>query len=265
MDRRRPLPAALLLVMALGGLGVVRPQAVAAVSCAGQPDGDADFAGNKQSPLAHPLGTAATIQAVSFALCSGTADTFSSAWIAIEGGAVPPGYNILQIGYDKCRGGACGPTSPSNTLYYFWAYGRNPGGGCGAEIAPVPVDLGNATAGAMPRFRIERAPSTRAYHYELYIGTTLEAYKYIGDVENCWTGGSVRSSFFNEVYDLGTQSGGRVADQQDFQDVQYKTDTWYLMTRALNASCDFVDRTTQRCHTSSNDSNNYFTYDTRFP
>jgi hypothetical protein len=265
MHKFRPLLVALLGASSSFAFQASRPLSAAAVSCAGQPDGDADFNGNKQSPLAHPLGTAATIQAVSFALCSGTNDTFSSAWIAIEGGAVPPGFNILQIGYDKCRGGACGPTSPTNTLYYFWAYGRNPGGSCGAEIAPVPVDLGNASAGAMPRFKIERAPSSRAYHYELYIGATLEAYVFIGDVENCWTGGSVRSSFFNEVYDLGTQSGGRVGDQQDFQDVQYKTDTWYLMTRALNASCDYVDRTTQRCHTGSSDSNNYFTYDTRFP
>ena len=174
-----------------------------------------------------------------------------------------PGYSILQIGFDKCRGGACGPTSPQNQLYYFWAYGRNPQGACGAGIAPVPVAIAGTPSGT-PRFKIERAGADRAYHYEVLIDNVLKGYVFIGDVESCWTGGSARSSFFNEVLDLGTQSGGTSVDKQDFRDVRYKTDAWYLLTRGLGDDCDIIDRTTQRCITSTTDNNNYYTWDTRY-
>jgi hypothetical protein len=113
--------------------------------------------------------------------------------------------------------------------------------------------------------KVERAGVDLNYHYQVWIDGSVKGFKYIGDLENCWTGGTVRSLFFDEVYDFGTQSGGRVADPQDFTDVQYKTDTWHLMTRTVNASCDIVERTTQRCRTSSSDTNNFISYDTRFP
>ena len=223
----------------------------------------------RTSHSTHPKGTAASIQAKNPTLCTGSTATFSSAWVAIEGGAVPPGYNILQIGLDKCRDGtppdlACGPTSPQNTLYYFWAYGRNPNQGCGAqEIEPVPIAISGTPTGT-PRFKVERGTAAQSYAYRLYIDDVFKASKPQSDLESWWTGQTVRSSFFNEVGDANTQSGGNSTDKQDYVDVRWKTDAWYLFTRTLGANCDFIDRASQKCITSTNDSNNYYSWDTNY-
>jgi len=47
----------------LVGVGTVFPSSAQAVSCAGQPDGDADFAANNKVPGVAVYGTAATVQA----------------------------------------------------------------------------------------------------------------------------------------------------------------------------------------------------------
>jgi len=189
--------------------------------------------------------------------------TFSSAWVAIDDGGTGDRLSILQIGFDKCRD-TCDTGTAENNLYVFWAYGRNPGGPCGAEIGPVPKFLQNSPGGS-PRFKIQRAGADLAYHYELYMDNVLKAYKYIGDVDVCWPGGAIRSSTANEVFDLGTQSGGKAADRQDFIDVRYRTgNTWSLWSRTLGADCDLIQRTTQDCITSTTDSNNYYSWDTRF-
>lgn len=262
--KRRSLLTATMIAVILGGSAGL-PTTVFALSCAG---GSVSFAGNKNFSLDHPKGTASDIQAKNPSLCTGTAATFSSSWIAIEGGAVAPGYNILQIGYDKCRDSAlvlaCGDTSPQSTFYHLWAYGRNPNQGCGAQaVEPTPIFIAGTPSGT-PRFKIERGTSTQNYDYRLYINDVLKASKPQSALENCWTGGTVRSTFFNEVFDDNTQSGGNAADKQDYVDVRWKTDAWYLFTRPLGANCDTVQRASQRCITSTVDSNNYYSWDASY-
>ena len=60
---RRSVTVAALLALSLTGWSAASPRPASAVSCSGQPDGDADFNGDKQFSLSHPKGTAASIQA----------------------------------------------------------------------------------------------------------------------------------------------------------------------------------------------------------
>ena len=130
---------------------------------------------------------------------------------------------------------------------------------------PVPVRIPLAAPTGEHRFKIDYAGAPGVPRYVAYIDNDGVHDKLASDLEDCWPTGVVRSGFLNEVFDLGTQSGGRVADKQDFEDVRYKTGAWNLLTRALGATCDYQDRTTQRCITSTVDSNNYYMWDTRFP
>lgn len=260
MANRKRLTVAVGLLSLLSS-ALARPPDAAALTCAG---GAVYFNGNAQTPATDPRGMAASIQAYNPVLCSGGSAAFSSAWVALQGTTSGGLFNILQIGLDKCQAGACPSGNPVGQLYYFWAYGRNAGGPCGVAVPPVALALSGTPSGT-PRFKVERAGEELAYHYNVLIDNAIKNYVFIGDVENCWVGGAQDAVFFNEVLDNNTQSGGRFADKQDFDDARYKTGVWNLLTRTLGADCDFIDRpTTQECITSTTDSNNYYTWDSRF-
>ena len=150
-----------------------------------------------------------------------------------------------------------------NTLYYLYAYGRNPGGQCGAGIAPVPIRVQLPNPTGEHRLKIEYSSALDTY--QLFVDNVFYRNQPATDLQDCWPTGVLRSGAFNEVVDVGTQSGGRVADKQDFRDVRYKTGVWNLLARPLGDECDFEQRATQECLTSTVDSNNYYMWDTRFP
>lgn len=223
-------------------------------------------------PSPHSYGSQATIEYWNHSLCGGTAPdgAFSADWVALaRAGAY--GFNIFQIGYDKCKNGPvipddvqCGPTSPNNVLYYFWAYG-NEAGFCGQAIPPVPVFISYPPSGTHV-FKVTRGAAP-TYDYQVFIDGALKAWVYQSDVENCWDGvGSRHTEIMSEVWDAGTQSGGSKSNKQGYTDARYRTELWfYPLTRPLNAECDFTDRVSQHCNTSSVNTDDYYMYDSRFP
>ncbi len=251
----------MIIVLAATLLWIGHPQVVAASSCTGV---GSYFAGNEE-PLSSPaaLGVSMNIEEFNHSLCGGTSDSFSSDWVALEGTHAYPGYNIFQIGFDKCKLGACGPSSPENTEYYFWAYGRNPGGSCGLGIGPVAMSFGNATAGS-PFFKIQRE-SVPDYDYQAFKSGVFVRGQAKSDLEICWPGGVQDAALFTEVFDDGTQQGGSTSNKQDFTNVRYFTNTWYNLSRTLGHQCDVQQRVSGHCNTSSSSTNDYLMYDSRFP
>lgn len=246
----RTLVAATMLLTAVAA----SPPGVQGVACTGTARA---FMGVRQTPPTAPKGTAATIQKINYDLCTGSTGTFSSAWVAL----VKPTNenNIYQIGFDKCVGDQCAPTSAVNIVYAFVAYGRQ-AGACGAIMFPTPVAVSYSPVG-MPRFKIEK--TSDGLEYRAYIDNFIEDSRPSGDLDTCWSGVS-SSDVFNEVLST-SQSGGRVGDKQDFDDVRYKTGVWNLLTRPLGATCDVEQLPTQRCVTHSGTSNYFYMWDTRYP
>jgi hypothetical protein len=250
-------------------------QPALAISCG---SGATGWAGMHQNVSGGARGAQAYLEYFNEALCSGSSPTFSSYWVALVG-VYPPnglGYNIYQVGVDKCKNGDCLPPSqgggPENQPYYFYAYGREPNGPCGsAGVQPVPklAPMGNAGPGYPPRFKVERLPDPdqpNLNRYFLYIDGALQNSRPAGNLEPCWAGGPVAAQYMNEVHNAGTQSGGIVSNHQGFTDVRYRDNSyWRVFSRTAGSECDFEDFGTQECQVHSSATDDWFSWDTRFP
>lgn len=268
MHRGRIGRVALASVLAWATLAVGAPGSPTfAAACTGDPDSFADFTGMEHTPGGAVRGAQAYIEYIDHTMCGGSGDSFSSDWVAVTRSNSK--YSIYQIGFDKCKGAAC-VGNPVNTVYYFFAYGR-PAGVCGAAVGPEPQSLGIAPAGYPPRFKVERLPDPdhpNLYRYFLYIDGVLENSRPSFDLDTCWGGAPNQGEYFNEVYDVGTQSGGPSNDHQGFTDVRYKdSQYWRPVERPLGADCDLVGYANHpwaRCKVSSTANDDWFSWDTRF-
>jgi hypothetical protein len=240
---------------------LAHPGSVSAAACSGEGSPDNDFSGTVYEPLSDTQGTQAYIKYVDQTMCGGTppdGHAFTTEWVAISGSY---GLDIFQIGYLKCK--SC-PGIPESTLVTMWAYGRNPGGDCGATgINPSPKVIGIAVSGAPRLFKLEKADT----RYEASIDGSIKGTKTFGDIETCWINGSVRrSTLFTEVFDQGQESGGSVSNNEVFSSVRWLSPTyWYPLTQALNTNCPVDDRISQHCRTYGTYTDAYYMWDSRFP
>lgn len=195
-------------------------------------------------------------------------------WVAIVGDDPYDfaGYNIYQVGIDKCTNGAASgcPSGQNNVPYYFWAYGRMAGPNCTQEVVPIPhkAPLGNAVDSSY-WYAIRRSGD----YYVASIAGLQQDSKYAFYLDYCWTSeyqaddGVDGAQYMNEVRDANTQSGGSVSDSQFISSV-----TWYdaagtshSLWRPYTQLCDRHDLTTQRCKVASNLHDAWYSWDSRQP
>lgn len=227
------------------------------------------FAGNSDTHPNTVRGASARIEFVNQVLCAGLAansGSFSSYWVAVFN-AAGQARNIFQVGVDKCRGLACPSGVPVNTPYYFWAYGREPGGPCGNAVSPSPRLASAGLAGAgTPLFTVIRQflPGEGNFYIAKISGATQVEIA-ATSLETCW--GSVdHAQIFNETGDPGDQSGGPVGNKQNFEDpLWHNGSAWQPINRPAGADCDARERASMRCQWAANGSDVWWSWDTRFP
>jgi hypothetical protein len=188
--------------------------------------------------------------------------TFSSYWVSVVGGGLSPN-NIYQIGVDKCKGGACSGGNPSNTPYYFWAYGHETSATCGPALEPIP-HLITGTPSGLRTYTIvpEAGPGgnlTRAKIDGVPKATIAES-----SLMTCWTGGIIGVQIENELLDSATQGGGPTSNFQDFQTPKWYDSSWHTISRAPGTICDTPPTPARRCQWSTVTPNTWKSWDTRF-
>jgi len=112
--------------------------------------------------------------------------------------------DIVQIGYGKCRSPNC---PDSNTLYYYWAWGRDdatPGCEAFADQSPLLWNAGTWASGAHT-FGVNHVSN----QYRGYVDGVIEASAPESGV--CWT--PAKALWFGETLDFGDQLGGVLASK----------------------------------------------------
>lgn len=257
----------MLSALAIAMTGAWGTEPVAALSCNG---GDAHFAGTSDTHTNAVRGGSAKIEFVNEELCTTTgAASFSSYWSAVVGFHPDDtlGFNIFQVGVDECRNTACPSGVPTNTPYYFWAYGRMQSAACGVAVVPSPhlAPKGNAGSGLLTYTVIRENVPGQGLTYKAKISGQTQAHFPEATLLTCW-GGVDAVQIFNEVLDDNDQSGGPNSNRQNFEAPQWHNGaSWAPITRAAGSTCDFVDASTQRCQWASDGSDKWWSWDTRWP
>jgi len=259
--------AVVLLTSGFYGVSMSRPAPVLALSCSG--GSGSLFAGNQSNHTNLVRGAKAKIGYVNEALCttSGSAD-FSSYWAAVVGysSSDPHGSNIYQIGIDKCRNGQCPGTSPQNTPYYFWAYGRMASSSCGAEVLPSPHFIANASTAARTYKVVREYLNGAGFFYNLYIDSTIYQgwYKTESALDSCW-GGVDGAQFYNEIWDPRAESGGSTSSHQSWSQVYWYTGSaWTSVIGTPGTNCQAHDLAAQHCLWNSVDPSVWASWDTNY-
>lgn len=266
-----------IFIIAFMALVVPGPQPVGAWSgaCDGLINPTA-FAGMVEGPV-RMTGARGKIEFANPVLCTRPAagePVFSSVWVAVVGSDQNDryGYNIFQVGIDKCSNGdASGcPPGQDNVPYYFYAYGRMSGPNCAAEVPPIPqkARLGNAYD-ASYWYAVRKSGTD----YVASIAGIEQYRKNAFYLESCWTSepqaddGVDGAQYMNEVQDPNTQSGGSVSDSQFISSA-----TWYdangtshSLWRPYSQLCDVHHLSTQRCKVASNLHDSWYSWDSRQP
>lgn len=213
-------------------------------------------------------GAEAKIDYVNESLCTGIdgahPGTFSSYWVSVVGYS-PLDVNaddIYQIGVDECKGTSCGPTSPSGTPYYFWAYGHHASSQCGPEVGPIPHLISGTPSGLRTYTVVpEDGPSGTLTH--LNIDGVSKWFQPESTLTSCWAGiGGVQ--IMNESFDTGTQAGGPTSNYQDFQNPKWYDGSWHTISRAPSTTCDVPPSMSRGCVWSTVTPNTWKSWDTRF-
>lgn len=261
MDPRlRFLTVVITVLLAIGGSQAANPPRVFAVSCGSS---DLAFAANEETHVDAVRGAKVAIEYFDPALCTGSASAFSSYWVGVVG---PTGQrnNILQVGVDKCRGGACTNGAPANQTYRFWAYGHD-AGACGAELGPEAHPIGSISSGTLTYKVIRESVHGQAY-YNLYISTTGVLLWTFAEsaLETCW--GSVNAAqYANEAGNAGDQIGGESGNTQTFSSVYWHDgSSWHQVTGTTGAWCDYHTESWVGCKWHSSNSTLWNSWDTRY-
>lgn len=242
-------------------------QPAEALSCIGPLNGRAHFAENKETHTSATFGSSARMEYVDEHLCTTSgADTFSSSWISVVGDDVDDlnGFNIYQVGIDKCLGDLCGPTSPVNQPYAFFAYGRMEGP-CTLKL-PSPEKKTVSISGTRTySVFIQLAPNGHDYDYHARISGVDVDIRPSTDLSYCWNGVDA-AEIANEVWDRNDQSGGPNSNRQNFESPQWRdSSTWRSITRSPGFDCDLIEiPLTQKCVWASDGSNVWWSWDTRY-
>lgn len=238
-------------------------------SCGGAYAYGAHFAGTIDTHTNSVRGAQAGISYVNEALCpTSGSDAFSSYWVSVVGNDAGDslGYNIYQVGVDKCKGGACPGSVPVNQSYYFYAYGRMASLACGMAVGPNPVlaPKGNAGAGT-PTFQVLKELVGGSYFWITRISGSQQSSQPDSNLQTCWLGVDA-VQIMNEVWDRNDQSGGSVSSNQSFISPKWNNGTWTAITRVAGTSCDLIDETaTQGCTWRSFTPDRWFSWDKRWP
>lgn len=264
-DRRpvwHPVVAALSLV---GFLAASAPDTTLALSCGTQ---DRYFQGTVEN-RASTKGGQAKIAYVNESVCTPVPSgqgAFSSYWVAVVGydSGDPDGLNIYQIGVDKCRAAACPSGNPSNTPYYFYAYGRMDSASCGPAIGPAPVEVSGTPSG-LRTYTIVRESAPNGYFYYARIDTATKNFRIEASLSSCWNGVD-GVQILNETFYSGTQVGGPTSNYQDFQSPKwFNGNAWSTISRPAGTTCDVPPPTSnQRCKWSTVTPNTWKSWDERF-
>jgi hypothetical protein len=227
------------------------------------------FAGTIETHTNAVRGSSARIEYFNEALCSGLAagfGTYSAYWVAVVGQPTA-GRNIYQLGVDKCQGTACPASNPVKTPYYFWAYGRDPGGPCGNAVDPVPVkaSLQPPSSGTVLYSIFRQFVSGQGNFYLAKISGQTQVQIDAASLETCW-GGVDEAQLLNETLDQGDQSGGIVANAQNWESpLWHNGSAWVPITRPGFATCEAHDRPTMQCRwDAAGAGQNFWSWDTRY-
>lgn len=255
--------------LGLAGLAVASPAVAWSHPCGGPSADPPDFVGLVEyHPPAGVSGARVKIEYADPTLCTTSgADSFSSAWVAIEGQDAYDflGDNIFQVGIDTCQNGACPSGATNGVPYYFWAFGRMSGAGC-TRIAPAPhkAPMGNAVD-ASYWFQVLWVDDIYPYYAVRIAGSTQKT-ELVSAVEPCWNGVDT-AAYVDEVWDIFDQTPGSVSDSQF-----WSTGTWvdgsgatHAINRPYSSACDVDDRSSQACHVASNLHDSFYVHDTRQP
>ena len=265
---RGPVWRSTLAALALVGLlSAALPGSVLGLNCASGPQ-PRYFMGTIEDHST-TKGGEAKIAYVNETLCSplpsGTG-TFSSYWVALVNYEVDPidefGRNIYQIGIDECKGTACVAGAPSNTPYYFWAYGRNTSLSCGPLVDPEPVVIPGTPSG-LKLYTIVLVTAGED-HYDAKIDGSIKNTKAADSLDVCWHGVD-GVQILNESFNNGTQAGGPNSNYQDFQNPRwFNGSTWQTISRAAGTTCDDPPSASRGCKWSTITPNTWRSWDTRF-
>lgn len=237
-------------------LATTPPWTVSAVGC----DTGA-FRGFTGTILGGPAGldgATADIEFVDEQLCSGTAATASSYWVAL--GNIDDPFNIFQVGVDKCRGPGCPQT---NEAFYFWAYGWDESTLCGGEHPPVALFIADYTGSGSDLFTVIRNTATTPDRLESRINGGMIRQQAWQTFEDCWDGGVTHIAYRNEVVNKGTQIGGPNANRQNWESVRYHEGSWKYF---VNPSCSAVPATWThaKCAYDPSTVGKFWSWDTRY-
>jgi hypothetical protein len=176
-----------------------------------------------------------------FGLCVGTADSFSSTWVALGG---LQSRDLIQIGLDHCRALAC-PYPEDGKIHVFWAWGRTHGSeGCATAttVDPIAQDLG-VWDGSPHKFKVRKVSSSGVQTYRVYMGSNQLAS--ISASELCWAGSHAIPGFYAESGNFGDATGGtsaqpyRIANAQRQDTLGGSFVNTFFQTPCAQSSYDF--------------------------
>lgn len=237
------------------------PNAVSAIPC--ESTSQNKFLGNGYS-ASGLKGVYSEIEYIDKKLCiQGTprVNSWSLSWVSIDGpqSLSTPGIDIYQGGYADCP--FTGTCPFNNGVSYIWYFYGHEQGACGLPFNSGVIKLQNATSG-IHDFQISKVGARYNFYYdEVDINHISQA-----DVETCWPGVAA-VEWQNEMLNNADQGGGGLANRQDFRVNQYQNGTgWHPMNRTLGSLCDANSYPSHwHCRTSSTISNNFTSWDDRFP
>jgi len=238
-------PSTLVALVVVSALSAALPGSALGLNCGNQ---TTYFMGTVESHST-TKGGEAKIAYVNEVLCSPVPaghGTFSSYWASVFGDDVNDfnGWNIFQIGVDECKAAACPPGNPSNTPYWFWAYGRMDGP-CGTEIGPEPQVISGTPSGL--RLYTVVLSTVGEDHYDAKIDGAVKSTMAADALSLCWNGVD-EVVIMNELLDSGTQGGGPSSNFQDFQNPRwYNGSTWQTISRTPGTTCDIPPTPARGC------------------
>jgi hypothetical protein len=176
--------------------------------------------------------------------------------VAIQGNT---SFEIFQVGYDKCQGPGC---PQQNSSYFFWAEGYDQSPSCGPASPPTPhkAPKGNATSG-LHLFTVIRT-GTNGVNLEARIdGVVQRTGSWSHIVGICWLT-VYAADWLNELYNVGDQSGGFLANAQNWEAVQYHKGSWTTKTAT---TCNVLGPWAhQKCSWAPSPPGKFWTWDTRY-
>lgn len=147
----------------------------------------------------------------------------------------------------------------ANSAFYFYAYGWPPGPCVERVPFAVKAPKGNAGPG-MLTYSVQR------------VGTAVEA-RISGQVQasisattlfTSWDASPASAIWADEVVNFADQSGGVVANRQNWEAVQYHAGSWWIINGTKLTDCVLAGYAHQRCDWSPDTVGRFWTWDSRF-